>query len=119
MSTFREEHRAQAPSANRAPPPSPSLAIRYDGTRPESTGLSAGTEPRRVQPVRHNKTADTSFLQNQPVTARGINNKNLQPVAARGINNKNFRRRRPPSVRRQNVRVTSRRAASCCCRVFP
>ena len=67
----------------------------------------------------NNKTADTSFLQNQPVTARGINNKNLQPVAARGINNKNFRRRRPPSVRRQNVRVTSRRAASCCCRVFP
>ena len=28
-----------------------SLSHRYDGTRPESTGLSAGTEQRRVQPV--------------------------------------------------------------------
>jgi len=50
---------------------------RYDGTRPESTGLSAGTEPSRVQPVRHNKTADKFFLQNQPVTACGINNNNF------------------------------------------
>ena len=30
-----------------------------------------------MQPVRHNKTADKFFLQNQPVTACGINNNNF------------------------------------------
>ena len=36
-----------------------SRSHRYDGTRPESTGLSAGTEPRRVQPVRQTTNRPT------------------------------------------------------------
>ena len=38
-----------------------------------------------MQPVRHNKTADKFFLQNQPVTARGINNKNFERVGCVGL----------------------------------
>ena len=47
-----------------------------------------------MQPVRHNKTADKFFLQNQPVTACGINNSNFLSE-----NNKNKSR----DVRRANA----------------